>query len=98
MRPPVAPGLYFQGEYGVPTCGANRLEKTHAFLINNWVRRRGFHGGLYFVDRRKVEAERYRQHQATDGQSFAGNELVKNLLRRKKQLSLRTKRSNPYFL
>ena len=83
VREPVAPGQYFQGQYGVPTRGANRLEKTHAFLINNWVRRRGFQGGLYFVDRRKIEAERYRQYQATAGQSFVGNELIENPLRRR---------------
>lgn len=85
VRPPVASGVYFQGEYGVATRGVNRLEKTHAFLINNWVRRRGFRGGLYFVDRRKVEAERYQQYKATGGQNFVGNEVIEHPLRRRKK-------------
>ena len=85
VRPPVELNQYFQGEYGVATRGANKLEKTHAFLINNWVRRRGFRGGLYFVDRRKIEAERYQQYQATGGQNFIGNEQIQNPLRRRKK-------------
>lgn len=84
VRPPVEPGLYFQGEYGVATRGVNKLEKTHAYLINNWVRRRGFRGGLYFVDRRKIEADRYQQYKATGGQNFTGNEVIQNPLRRKR--------------
>ena len=88
VRPPVELNLYFQGEYGVATRGANKLEKTHAFLINNWVRRRGFRGGLYFEDRRKIEAERYQQYQATNGQNFIGNEQIQNPLRRKKKARL----------
>ncbi|QNH62359.1 hypothetical protein [Hymenobacter sediminicola] len=85
VRSPVGPGLYFQGQYGVATRGVNKLEKTHAFLINNWVRRRGFRGGLYFVDRRKVEAEKFQQYKATGGQNFIGNELIQNPLRRQKK-------------
>jgi hypothetical protein len=86
VRPPVEQNLYFQGEYGVATRGVNKLEKTHAFLINNWVRRRGFRGGLYFVDRRKVEAERYQQYKATNGENFVGNEEIQNPLRRRKKM------------
>jgi hypothetical protein len=86
VRPPVEPGRYFQGEYGVATRAVNKLEKTHAFLINTWVRRRGFRGGLYFVDRRKVEAERYQQYKATKGENFIGNEEIQNPLRRRKEL------------
>ena len=85
VRPPVEQSLYFQGEYGVATRGVNKLEKTHAFLINNWVRRRGFRGGLYFVDRRKVEAERYQQYKTTNGENFVGNEEIQNPLRRRKK-------------
>ncbi|HEX8426972.1 hypothetical protein [Hymenobacter sp.] len=85
VRTPVNPTLYFQGEYGVAARDVNKLEKTHAFLINQWVRRRGFRGGLYFVDRRKIEAERYQQYQATNGQNFIGNELIQNPLRRRKK-------------
>jgi hypothetical protein len=83
VRPPLPPGLYFQGEYGVPTRGFHALERLHAFLINNWVRRRGFRGGLFFVDRRRIEPERYQQYQSGQGPEWSGNLPLENPLRRR---------------
>lgn len=81
VRPPVAAGCYFQGDYGVPTRDFHSLERLHAYLINSWVRRRGFRGGLYFVDRRRIEPERYQQYVATEGREWAGNQPLPNPLR-----------------
>lgn len=83
VRPPVAAGGYFQGDYGVPTRDFHSLERLHAYLINQWVRRRGFRGGLYFVDRRRIEPERYQQYVATDGQQWTGNQPLPNPLRQR---------------
>ena len=83
-RPPLTPGQYFQGEYGVPTRSFCTLERTHAFLINNWVRGRGFKGGLYFVDRRIIEPERYQAYVASDGTAGPTNQSIPNPLRRRR--------------
>jgi hypothetical protein len=81
VRPPLEPGRYFQGRYGVPTRSFCTLERTHAFLINNWVRSRGFKGGLYFVDRRRIEPERYKTYLASGGTAGPTNQPLANPLR-----------------
>jgi hypothetical protein len=81
VRPPVEQDLYFQGEYGVPTRGVNSFERMHAYLINKWVRSRGFKGGLYFVDRRQIEPDRYQQYLETEEQERPSNHPLPNPLR-----------------
>ncbi|QIL78294.1 MULTISPECIES: hypothetical protein [Hymenobacter] len=81
VRPPVMGGSYFQGDFGVPTRDFHSLERLHAYLINSWVRRRGFRGGLYFVDRRRIEPERYQQYLSTEGREWTGNQPLPNPLR-----------------
>ena len=83
VRPPVDRSRYFQGSYGVPTRSFCTLERTHAFLINNWVKGRGFKGGLYFVDRRRIEPERYKAYQASGGTTGPTNQPIPNPLRRR---------------
>jgi hypothetical protein len=68
VRPPLQAGLYFREEYGVDTRNYHFIEKMHAYLLNDWVRKRGFNAGLYFVDRRKIEPQRYAQY-VTDGKN-----------------------------
>ncbi|WP_375418171.1 hypothetical protein [uncultured Hymenobacter sp.] len=82
VRPPLEPGRYFQGTYGVSTRSFCTLERTHAFLINGWVRRRGFQAGLYFVDRRRLEPERYRAYRESGGLAGPTNQPLPNPLRR----------------
>ena len=45
--PAIEKELYFQGEYGVEARDYHYMERTHAYLINKWVRKRGFNAGLY---------------------------------------------------
>lgn len=84
VRPPLNPALYFRGEYGVPTRSYTSSERLHAYLINKWVSRRGFRGGLYFVDRRRIEADRFQRYQAT-GEGGPDNHPIPNPLRRHQQ-------------
>lgn len=82
VRPPLAPGTYFLETYGVETRHYHFIEKMHAFLLNNWVRKRGFNAGLYFVDRKKIEPQRYAQFLAEGKKAEPVNAPIPNPLRK----------------
>jgi hypothetical protein len=80
VREPLKPGLYFQETYEVATRPYHFIEKMHAFMLNDWVRKRGFDAGLYFVDRKKIEPQRYAQYLAADKKMEPINHPIPNPL------------------
>jgi hypothetical protein len=92
VRTPLEPGLYFKGSYGVEGRDYHFIEKMHAYLINNWVRKRGFNAGLYFVDRKKIEPQRYAEYIAAGKEAEPVNAPVPNPVKRKGESMLRSGR------
>lgn len=83
IRQPLKAGIYFPGEYGVPARAYHFIERMHAYLINGWVRRRGFKAGLYFVDRRVIEPRQYEAYLAAKGKVEPVNAPIPNPIREK---------------
>lgn len=81
VRVPVDASLYFQGAYGIPAREYHFIERMHAYLINNWVRKRGFDAGLFFVDRKKIEPRQYKRYKE-EKQHEPVNEYIPNPLRK----------------
>jgi len=64
-RPAITPDTYFQAEeYANGRCGPTVVEKALAWLTYWRVRLRGRKGGMFFVDRRTVYADRIDNRQA----------------------------------
>jgi len=57
VRPPIPPGIYFQGAYGTGRDHPLWPEKLLARLTHWRVRVRGNKGGMFFVDRRRTHAD-----------------------------------------
>ena len=64
LRAPLAAGQYFAGCYGKPVPGSHFVERLVAFVENEWVRRRGFNAGLFFIDRKQIDPRLYEKYQA----------------------------------
>jgi hypothetical protein len=65
IRPPIARGKYFQGEYGGGRAYMRWPEKMLAWATYWRIRLRGGKGGMFFVDREKVysdQLERLQRH------------------------------------
>jgi len=62
IRLPVVAGQYFQGNYGEVPRPYYFMERFIAYFENEWVRRRGFNGGLFFIDRKKIEPKAYEKY------------------------------------
>jgi hypothetical protein len=69
VRPPIARGAYFQGEYGGGRCFVRWPERLLAWATYWRIRLRGDKGGMYFVNREKAYAdhlERMKKHGIAD--------------------------------
>jgi hypothetical protein len=63
-RPPVPAGTYFRGRYGAAAQPPYFVERLVAFVENEWVRRRGFNAGLFFIDRKTIDPRIYEKYLA----------------------------------
>lgn len=53
---------YFLAEYGQQPDEYQLCEKLVAFVENEWVRRRGFNAGLFFIDRKQIDPKLYEKY------------------------------------
>jgi hypothetical protein len=54
-RLPVQADAYFEAAYGTAVQPSYFVERLVAFVENEWVRRRGFNAGLFFINRKKID-------------------------------------------
>ena len=64
LRAPLAAEQYFAASYGQPVPGSHFVERLVAFVENEWVRRRGFNAGLFFIDRKQIDPRIFEKYQA----------------------------------
>ncbi|MDO7877281.1 hypothetical protein Q5H93_21230 [Hymenobacter sp. ASUV-10] len=64
QRPPVQAEQYFTGSYGRPVQPYYFSERLVAYVENEWVRRRGFDAGLFFINRKKIDPRIYEKYLA----------------------------------
>ena len=62
VKSPIDAKKYFTQEYGVIPKPYFFMERFIAYFENEWVRRRGFNGGLFFIDRSKIEPKLYEKY------------------------------------
>lgn len=75
VRKPLEVTQYFQGDYGQVPVPYYFVERFIAYFENEWVRRRGFNGGLFFIDRKKIEPKAYEKY-LKDKSTFASKQLI----------------------
>ncbi|MCB2408033.1 hypothetical protein [Hymenobacter lucidus] len=59
IKEPAPVAQYFTGQYGAAAAGPYFAERLVAFVENEWVRRRGFNAGLFFINRKKIDPKIY---------------------------------------
>ncbi|KAA9338520.1 hypothetical protein F0P96_06720 [Hymenobacter busanensis] len=80
VRPAVEARQYFLGRYGAPTGEYTLPERLVAFIENEWVRRRGFNAGLFFIDRKKIDPRIYDKYTEDKATLAAKQTVVPNPL------------------
>jgi hypothetical protein len=82
VKPALQAADYFRGEYGAPAPAYTLPERLIAYLENEWVRRRGFNAGLFFIDRKKIDPRIYEKYQDDKATLAARQSVVPNPLRK----------------
>lgn len=82
VKPALVAGQYFRGTYGAPAAPYTLPERLIAYLENEWVRRRGFNAGLFFIDRKKIDPRIYEKYQEDKATLAARQTVVPNPLRK----------------
>lgn len=67
IRPPIAPGRYFQGSYRGNQPGYPFLVRFHAWAIFQIISAKGFQSNLAFTSRKRIEPERWEAHRRGEG-------------------------------
>jgi rSAM/selenodomain-associated transferase 2 len=65
VRPPIEPGLYFQGPWNGPEPGISFLERFHAWVQHLVIRLKGFQGNLVFTKRKLIEPDNWQKYHET---------------------------------
>jgi hypothetical protein len=64
LRPPVQAKVYFTQTYGRAAQRYYFVERLVAYVENEWVRRRGFNAGLFFINRKQIDPRIYEKYLA----------------------------------
>ncbi|TGE29331.1 hypothetical protein [Hymenobacter metallicola] len=75
IKEPARLDTYFAGTYGRAAAEPFFVERLVAFVENEWVRRRGFNAGLFFINRKKIDPRIYEKYVA-DKQVLAARQTV----------------------
>ncbi|GGF03359.1 hypothetical protein [Hymenobacter cavernae] len=75
LKAPVNADEYFTQSYGASIQDSYFAERLVAFVENEWVRRRGFNAGLFFINRKKIDQRIYEKY-AADKSVLAAKQTV----------------------
>lgn len=75
IKPSLEKGKYFNQKYGLVPKPYYFIERFIAYFENEWVRKRGFNGGLFFIDRKKIEPAAYEKY-LIDKSAFSAKQFI----------------------
>jgi hypothetical protein len=75
LKEPAQVADYFTQQYGAPAPEPYFVERLVAYVENEWVRRRGFNAGLFFINRKKIDPRIHEKYLA-DKQVLAAKQTV----------------------